>query len=78
MCIPHLEPQLDQYHINANMAVSHRDLVDTTPSTGDVLKMFCGPLDKNYFQGGGTLSAAASSASTLILPLTTLPSIELA
>lgn len=58
-------------------SISYRDIVDTTPSTGDVLKMLCGPLDKNYFQGG-TLSGAASSASTLILPLTTLPPIELA
>jgi hypothetical protein len=52
--------------------------VDTTHSTGDVMKMLCGPLDKIYFQGGSDLSRAASSASTLILPLTSLPPIELA
>lgn len=52
--------------------------MDTTPSTGDVLKMLCGALDKSYFQGSGNMSGAASSASTLMLPLTTLPPIELA
>ena len=52
--------------------------MDTTHWTGDVLKMLCGPLDKSYFQGGGNLSGAASSASTLVLPLASLSPIELA
>lgn len=52
--------------------------MDTTHSTGDVLKMLCGPLDKIYFQGGSNMSGAASSASTLILPLTSPPATELA
>lgn len=54
-----------------------RDLVDATPSTGNVLKMLCGALDKERFEG---YDGRAGSASTLVLPLAPepLPPIELA
>jgi hypothetical protein len=41
--------------------------VDTTPWTGNVLKMLDGALNKSLFEDPSALSSTTSSASTLIL-----------